>query len=62
MKCKHCQKEIVLIPSAAERAKKFGGTPEDYTNLFQYHAPCALEVSAKGAADLIARIKAKGQS
>lgn len=40
MKCIHCKKEIVLVPSASERAKKFGGKPSDYTKLFTEHKEC----------------------
>lgn len=42
MNCSHCNKPIVLVPSAAERAKKFGGTPSSYTKLFTMHARCQL--------------------
>ncbi len=42
MNCSHCQKPIVLVPSAAERAKKFGGSPADYTRLFTIHADCQI--------------------
>lgn len=46
MKCKHCNKEIVLVPSAAERAAKdTAGNPASfYTALFQYHAQCQLDL------------------
>ena len=43
MTCSICNKEIVLSPSASERAKKFGGSPSDYTKLFTTHASCAIE-------------------
>lgn len=43
MKCSHCGKEVVLVPSAVERAKKFGGLPSDYVKLFPMHAKCQLE-------------------
>ena len=44
MNCKHCNQPIVLVPSAAERAKRdcTGKTAEYYTNLFDYHAACTL--------------------
>lgn len=42
MNCKHCGKRIVLIPSASERARKYGGKPSDYSKLFKYHAECSL--------------------
>ena len=41
--CTICGKKIVLVPSASERAKKFGGTPSHYESLFTTHAACALE-------------------
>jgi hypothetical protein len=43
MKCKDCGKEIVLKPSAKERAEKFGKTPEYYTRLFTIHTECLLK-------------------
>ncbi len=42
MKCAHCGNEVVLVPSAQERAKKYGGKASYYTNLFPVHADCAL--------------------
>ena len=48
MKCTICHKPIVLVPSAQERAKKFGGKPSDYTRQFTEHAACTL---AKRTAD-----------
>lgn len=43
MKCTICDKPIVLVPSAAERAKKFGGKPSDYTKLFTEHSQCTID-------------------
>jgi hypothetical protein len=37
MTCSLCHKEIVLIPSASQRAREFGGRPVDYTRLFEVH-------------------------
>ena len=42
MKCVHCGYEIVLYPSAKERAKKYGGKPSDYENAFTEHAACTI--------------------
>jgi hypothetical protein len=42
MICNHCGKPVVLVPSAAERARKFGSSPRDYERLFPVHADCAL--------------------
>jgi hypothetical protein len=43
MKCSICKQEIELVPSAAERAKKFGGTASHYTRLFTKHAACIIQ-------------------
>jgi hypothetical protein len=51
MNCTHCNKKIVLVPSARERAAKFGGTPASYTKLFTMHARCQLE--RRAASELI---------
>jgi hypothetical protein len=55
-KCTICNKSIVLIPSAAERAKKFGGTAADYTKLFTTHSECFL---AKRKHDTIELIRSR---
>jgi hypothetical protein len=56
MNCTHCNKKIVLIPSARERAAKFGGTPESYTKLFTMHASCLLERRAASVSELIKKL------
>jgi len=43
MNCNICQQPITLMPSANERAAKYGGKPSDYTKIFTTHAECALE-------------------
>lgn len=63
MKCTLCGEEIVLIPSAQERAHKAKlcgqGAPYDspsyYTNLFTTHTSCALEKSKQDTAELLRR-------
>ena len=42
-KCTICGKDVVLIPSTKHRAKKYGGTPQDYLDLFPTHATCAIQ-------------------
>jgi len=44
LNCTHCEKPIILTPSAHERAKKYGGKAKDYRNLFTIHADCQLEI------------------
>ena len=55
MDCTICKKPIVLVPSAEERAKKFGGTPAFYTRLFTEHAACVLTRRATETSELIYR-------
>ena len=57
MKCLLCGKEIVLVPSAAERAKKdvTGKTAEYYTKLFPRHAKCELDLREQQVSELIQR-------
>jgi len=43
MKCKICKENIVLVPSATERAKKYGGKASDYTKLFTTHTQCVID-------------------
>lgn len=53
MSCTICKQPIELVPSAKERAKKFGGKPSDYTNLFKQHAACLLAERRKQVFSLI---------
>lgn len=43
-KCEYCKQDIVLVPSAAERAKNCtqGLTAKDYKNLFTSHNDCQV--------------------
>jgi uncharacterized protein with PIN domain len=40
MNCLLCGKPITLVPSAAERAKKYGKTADHYDKLFTTHSEC----------------------
>ena len=53
MNCSHCNKPITLTPSAAERAKTFGGQASDYTGLFTMHTRCAIDKRNKDTLALI---------
>lgn len=59
MKCTICNKEIVLVPSAEERARKdvTGKTAAYYTSLFTEHADCTLRKRASDTHALMQRIK-----
>ena len=57
MKCNICGKEVVLIPSAKERAEKYGNTPSFYTKLFPTHAQCALDKREADTLKLIHSMK-----
>jgi len=59
-KCTICKKPITLVPSARERAEKFGGTPASYTALFTTHTHCFLQKRATDTKELIQRITASG--
>ena len=55
MNCTICNKPIVLVPSAVERAKAGGGKPSDYTQLFTTHTDCQLAKNKANMSDLIKR-------
>lgn len=57
MNCSICGSPVVLVPSAQERAKKFGGLPGDYTRLFTAHADCILRKRAAETSALMKRIR-----
>lgn len=56
-KCTHCKREIVLVPSAEQRAKKTGYPAQYFRGLFTMHADCTLELRRAGTSGLIARLK-----
>ncbi len=53
--CTICSKPIVLVPSAEERAKKYGGKPSDYTKLFTEHSECVVAKREAETLELIRR-------
>lgn len=58
MNCTICHKPIVLVPSAEERAKKYGDHPARYyTALFTEHADCTLRKRNDETLALMRRIK-----
>lgn len=58
--CKYCGKPVILIPSAAERVKKFGMTVKYYLDLFPSHTKCLEEQHNKETLELQLRIMLKG--
>ena len=56
-KCTLCKKEIVLVPSAAERANRYGGNASDYTKLFTTHSECSIKKNKEDVSALIKRMK-----
>jgi hypothetical protein len=56
MNCSICNKPIVLVPSATERAAKYGGKPSDYTKLFTAHSTCQVEKRKAEAVALMRRL------
>jgi hypothetical protein len=57
MNCTHCNKPIVLVPSAAERAAKYGMPASYYTSLFTMHSECQLKLRSEGTSELMRRLK-----
>jgi hypothetical protein len=56
MNCTICGKKITLVPSAKERADKYGGKPSDYTKLFTQHSACALDKRERETLELMRRL------
>lgn len=59
MNCTICNNPIVLVPSAAERARKdvTGKSAAYYTSLFTTHAKCAVEKREAETVELMRRPK-----
>lgn len=56
MNCTICGKPIVLIPSAKERAQKYGGVAQDYTRLFTEHDDCLIKKRSEESVELMRRL------
>jgi hypothetical protein len=56
MNCTICGKKITLVPSAKERADKYGGKPSDYTKLFTQHSSCAIDKRERETLELMHRL------
>jgi hypothetical protein len=59
MNCTYCGKPVTLVPSAAERAQKYGGKPSDYTRLFPNHSACSVAARERDAIELMRRLNTK---
>jgi hypothetical protein len=59
MNCSICNKPIVLVPSAEERASKdvAGNTATYYRSLFTTHSECALHKRESDTIELMRRTK-----
>jgi hypothetical protein len=57
MNCVHCNKPIELVPSAAERARKWGGKASDYTNIFIEHTECLMRKNSEEVSELMREIR-----
>lgn len=57
MNCTICKKPVILVPSAKERARKYGGKPSDYTKLFTAHAECVVAKREAETVALMRRLK-----
>ena len=61
MNCRICDKAIVLVPSAKERAAKFGGTPDLYTHLFTTHGSCQIAQRSRDAIETMRRLNGRSK-
>ena len=59
MKCRLCNQDIILVPSAEERAKKYGGTAQFYANLFTVHGECQVRKNKIDSKQLMEKLNAK---
>jgi hypothetical protein len=57
MNCSFCGKPVVLVPSAAERAKHLGKSASYYTALFPNHTDCLIRHRNKLFSESIERDK-----
>ena len=55
-KCQICGEDIVLVPSAEARAKRYGGKAEDYRLMFSVHPQCIID---RREAETLALIRRK---
>jgi hypothetical protein len=55
MNCTICHRPVVLVPSAKERAAKYGQTPAFYTRLFPQHADCTIAKRDREVRELMTR-------
>jgi hypothetical protein len=60
MNCSICGKKIILVPSAKERAKRYGGKPSDYSKLFTEHHECLIQKREQDTIKLMRKIN-KGE-
>lgn len=59
MNCSICGKPIVLVPSAKERARKYGGSPSDYVRMFTAHSECTIIKREADVLELMRRNNSK---
>jgi hypothetical protein len=61
MKCTICNKNIILIPSAKQRASNdiSGKSARYYTRLFTEHVQCAVDKREKETVSLMLRLQYK---
>lgn len=59
MNCSICGKPIILVPSAAERARSdvTGKTAAYYTGLFTEHSECVVAKRTKETTELMKRLQ-----
>lgn len=61
MACPYCGKPVMLHPSAEERARKTGESPQYYRNIFQSHSACIVQARSAQAIALMRTITHPGR-
>lgn len=59
MNCTLCNKPIVLVPSAEERAAIYGQPASYFKNLFKQHSECALKKREEDTLELMRKTNGK---
>lgn len=60
--CRYCGKPVTLVPSATERARKYGGTPQEYIDRFPDHSQCVVEARSASTRLLMERHRAENDT
>lgn len=54
--CDICGKPVILVPSAHERARRYGGSSKEYESIFNTHMGCAIYKRSQESVELMRRL------